>query len=84
MMTLTFARPLTALTTPSMSRLTSIQSPDLTAPMLMTMSISLAPLVAASEASKALVSGVQAPRGKAITQQGVTPLPSSCWATYWI
>ena len=75
MMTLTLARPLTALTTPSMSRLTSSQSPDLMAPTLMTMSISRAPLEAPSEASKAFASGVLVPNGKAMTQHGVTPLP---------
>ena len=41
----------------------------------MTMSISRAPLEAASEASKAFASGVLVPNGKAMTQHGVTPLP---------
>ena len=81
MMTLTPARPRTAFTTPSMSRLTSFQSPDLIAPTLMTMSISRAPLLAASAASKALASGVQVPNGKAMTQQGVTSVPASSRAT---
>ena len=48
----------------------------------MTMSISFAPFFTASAASKALASGVWVPKGKQMTLQGVTSVPSSSFAAY--
>ena len=70
-----------ASTTAFISSSTSFQLPSLAAPMLITMSISLAPFSIASLASYAFASVSIAPRGKPTTQQVETPLSLSSLAT---
>ena len=77
-MTLQMARPSRhASTTARMSLRTTASSRALSAPMLMTMSISRAPSRIARRASSALVSGGCAPSGKPTTQQTLTGEPRS-------
>ena len=64
-------------TTASMSRSTVRRSPDLSAPTLMTMSISAAPSKMARRVSKFLTSAVVAPSGNPTTEQTPTPVPRS-------
>ena len=61
--------------TASMSRSTTRRSPDLSAPMLMTMSISRAPSKSARRVSYCLTSGVVAPSGNPTTEQTFTADP---------
>ena len=60
-----------------MSRSTVRRSPDLSAPMLITMSISGAPSKIARRVSYCLTSAVVAPSGKPTTEQTPTPVPRS-------
>ena len=64
-------------TTASMSRSTVRRSPDLSAPMLITMSISVAPSKIARRVSYCLTSAVVAPSGNPTTEQTPTPVPRS-------
>ncbi len=68
-------------TTERISRSTSSSLPLLSAPMLITMSISRAPLRIARRASMALIAGSLAPSGKPTTVQVSTSLPRSSSAT---
>ena len=77
-MTFDSARPsLQASTTARMSRSTRASSLPLSAPMLMTMSISFAPSRIALRASRALISGAAAPSGNPTTAQTLTGVPRS-------
>ncbi len=71
---------LAALTTAAISLPTNCGKPDLSAPMLMTMSISVAPFWTASAVSCVLMSAVLAPSGKPMVAFTVTLTPASCLA----
>lgn len=74
--------PAAASTTPRISLSNRARSPLFSAPMLMTISTSSAPLAMASLVSKALTAVVLAPKGKPMTVHTFTPLPlSSCAAS---
>src|SRR5690606_14148731 len=79
-MTLTTACPRHACTTPSTSLLTVSRSPDLSAPTLITMSISVAPLAIASRASAILTKVLVAPKGNPTTVVTPTLEPDSVLA----
>ena len=66
-----------ASTTARISASTAPSSPSFNAPILMTMSTSVAPFEMASFVSNAFVSDVVAPRGNPITVQTSTPVPFS-------
>ena len=66
-----------ASTTALISSSTNLRFLDLRAPILITISISSAPLAIASLASKALTAEVDAPKGKPITVQTLTELSLS-------
>ena len=63
-----------------MSSAYSLSSPDFSAPMLETMSISSAPSSMALLASATFTSVVPFPWGKLTTADTLTPLPCSLWA----
>ncbi len=73
-----------AATTPAMSCCTSAWSPERSAPMFRTMSISWAPHATASRVSKAFAPGVPAPSGNPTTAHTRTPAsgPRSSLARY--
>ncbi|CRG03242.1 Uncharacterised protein [Streptococcus pneumoniae] len=80
-MTLTVL-PFAAVTTLSISSLTSLKRLSFNAPILITISISLAPFSMAFFVSNAFTSLVDAPSGKPMTVHTNTSVPFNCSAEY--